>query len=250
MGRNRWTVSLTGFRKNIIMNKFVLVIFAFGFSQIDADGMMGMGTESTTNPTSTGANGYGEDDGYGSGSGYGDGYGSGYGMDGYGSGYENGDDIDCCPMKYVDSPDPMLSGVYVNVGKHKEVPWFCNSQCVYVKEEDYDGSMDMTDGYGSGSGYGYGDDGYGEEGYGTTEAPGHGDMKKSRKTRGAHGPKVQKYCFKPSDFTQSKCYYDNGYTGGYGSGSGDGSGSGYGDDGYGEEGYGSTETPEGTTTSQ
>merc|ERR1712170_326573 len=146
MGRNRWTVSLTGFRKNIIMNKFVLVIFAFGFSQIDADGMMGMGTESTTNPTSTEANGYGEDDGYGSGSGYG--YGSGYGMDGYGSGYENGDDIDCCPMKYVDSPDPMLSGVYVNVGKHKEVPWFCNSQCVYVKEEDYDGSMDMTDGYG------------------------------------------------------------------------------------------------------
>merc|ERR1711976_388252 len=180
MGRNRWTVSLTGFRKNIIMNKFVLVIFAFGFSQIDADGMMGMGTESTTNPTSTEANGYGEDNGYGSGSGYGDGYGSGYG-----------------------------------------------------------------------------DDGYGEEGYGTTEAPGHGDMKKSRKTRGAHGPKVQKYCFKPSDFTQSKCYYDNGYTGGYGSGSGygsgygseDGYGSGYGDDGYGEEGYGSTET-EGTTTSQ
>ena len=53
-------------------------------------------------------------------------------------------------------------------------------------------------------------------------------------------------------------FMSSGYTGGYGSGSGygsgygseDGYGSGYGDDGYGEEGYGSTETPEGTTTSQ
>merc|ERR1711944_181265 len=116
---------------------------------------MGMGMDSTTIPSTTDANGYGEDDGYGS-----------------GSGYDDGDDFDCCPMKYVESWDPKMSGVYVNVGKSQGVPWFCNSQCVYVKEEDYDGSMDMdmTDGYGSGYGNGYGS--------------GYGDKRKSRKTRG------------------------------------------------------------------
>merc|ERR1712025_1059866 len=234
--RNRWTVSSTGFRKNIIMNKFILVIFAFGFSQIHADGDMGMHSDSTTVPSSTESNGYGEDDGYGSDSGYGDGYGSGYGEDGYGSGYEDGEDYEeCCPRKYVESSwDINASGWYVYWGRSDKVPWFCNSQCVYVKEEDYDGGD--LDGYGSGSGYG--------SGYG------YGDKKKSRKTRGAGGPKVQKYCFKPSDTTRAKCYYDyddglggfgSGYGSGYGSDDGYGSGSGYGD------GYGTTEGTTGPT---
>jgi len=228
------------------MNKFVLVIFAFGFSQIHADGDMGMHSDSTTVPSSTESNGYGEDDGYGSDSGYGDGYGSGYGEDGYGSGYEDGDDYEeCCPKKYVESVDiygGVVSGVYVYWGRSDKVPWFCNSQCVYVKEEDYNGGD--IDGYGSESGYG--------SGYG------YGDKKKSRKTRGAGGPKVQKYCFKPSDNYISQCALNDDGMGGFGSGSGSGygsddgygSGSGYGDgygDGYGTTTEGTTGPTEGTT---
>merc|ERR1712233_221554 len=196
MGRNRWKVPLTGFHKNINMNKFGLVIFAVGFSQIHADGDMRMDSDSTTFPSSIESNGFDEDNGYGSG--YGDGYGSGNGVDGYESGFEDGDDYECCLKKYVESLDPKMSGVYVYWGKSENVPWFCNSQCVYVKEDDYnEEDMDMggvqnfcfkpsdstrsicddddMGGFSSGSGYGSEDSygsGYGEsygDGYGTTE---------------------------------------------------------------------------------
>merc|ERR1712117_862539 len=129
--------------------------------------------------------GYGGE-GYGSGmGGYGSGYGSGEG--GYGGGDYNGE---CCEKKVVrDHWDEKLNGVYMlyKVAEWDQLPYYCNSPCVYVKE-DMDGMMggeegEGMEGYGSGYGYGSG------RGYGSGYGYGSEMMKK------------QKFCFKPSKYS-------------------------------------------------
>merc|ERR1719233_1435637 len=60
------------------------------------------------------------------------------------SGYDGmgGMDIECCPMKKIwGSMDPMMDGVYTNVGKlpYGSLPRRCNSPCVYERKGSDDG---------------------------------------------------------------------------------------------------------------
>merc|ERR1719419_359667 len=67
--------------------------------------------------------------------------GMGSGMEGMGSGMAGGMD-ECCPHKKIwGSQNPMMDGMYKNVGKMpmNQLPRRCNSPCVYEKKGGMDG---------------------------------------------------------------------------------------------------------------